>query len=281
MCNGIMNIGNKNIKCYIIILNILKTQYYIARLEVYISHIQYEKIKKLSHPNILKIYDCFEYQEKFYIVEEYYDRTFEDLINKEIYLEGVAPVEFYLHYFIQISSGLLYLHQNNYIHQKLKPYSIAVIDQLRESDLSNVKLICLNALDNSNSQNFTSLIQSSIPFDVYNPIELYTLPLNISENIDIWSFGILSYYYITHKLPFESQEELFKSIDRDSSNYFPKISSYRIDINELLQYCVSCNPNNRPKINIINSILSNIEIDPSINIIIISKKFINQQNNRR
>lgn len=138
-----------------------------------------------------------------------------------------------------------------------------------------MKLICLNALDNSNSQNFTSLIQSSIPFDVYNPIELYTLPLNISENIDIWSFGILSYYYITHKLPFESQEELFKSIDRDSSNYFPKISSYRIDINELLQYCVSCNPNDRPKINIINSILSNIEIDPSINIIIISKKFIN------
>lgn len=34
-----MNIGNKNIKCYIIILNILKAQYYIARLEVYIIYL--------------------------------------------------------------------------------------------------------------------------------------------------------------------------------------------------------------------------------------------------
>lgn len=171
-----------------------------------------------------------------------------------------------------------YLHERNYIHEEIKPKNIAVIYNSESSDLPTLKLINISSKQcncNSNSNNSplislsTSILNStsspsSSSFDCFVPIELYSFPTGMSNKIDIWQFGVLSYLYITHSLPFNSIDELYKAINNNPNDYLPKINSYRMDINNLIENCISPIPANRPNISTIHYTLSNIKVDPCI-----------------
>lgn len=182
-----------------------------------------------------------------------------------------------MYYFLQISSALCYLHERNYIHEELKPKNIAVIYSTNSSDLPILKLITtsLKYCNNNNSSQIITLATSdnssvaASSFDCFVPIELYSFPTGLSYTVDIWEFGILSYLFITHTFPYNSLDELYKAINNNPSDYLPKINSYRIDLNDLIENCISPIPDKRPNINTIYHTLANIKADPCIIIIII------------
>lgn len=168
---------------------------------------------------------------------------------------------------------MCYLHEKNYIHEELKPKNIAVIYSSNSSDLPILKLIT-TSLKYCNNNQITTLAtsdnSSSVSiFDCFIPIELYSFPTGLSYTIDIWEFGILSYLYITHTFPYNSLDELYKAINNNPDDYLPKINSYRIDLNHLIENCISPIPDKRPNINTIYHTLSNIKADPCIIIFVI------------
>ena len=79
-------------------------------------------LKKLSHPNIVKIYEFFETNVNFYLINEFCSEgELYNYINNSKLNEKQLSVIFY-----QVFSGLNYLHQNNIIHRDLKPENILI-----------------------------------------------------------------------------------------------------------------------------------------------------------
>lgn len=148
----------------------------------------------------------------------------------------------------------------------LCPSNIGVVipQQNTQNNKTKVKPI-LKIIFNNNTQPDPFLTYSIVSppnflLDLYCPVELYTIPGAITPSIDIWSFGIISYYFITHKMPFKSKEEIYNSLNNPPSTYFSSISCYRYDINYILKECLSPNPSLRPTSQKLYDSLTNIEI---------------------
>ena len=79
-------------------------------------------LKKLSHPNIVKIFEFYETDNYFYIITEFCKSgELSKYINNNNLTESQLCVIFY-----QVFSGLMYLHENHIIHGDLKPQNILI-----------------------------------------------------------------------------------------------------------------------------------------------------------
>ncbi len=76
---------------------------------------------KLSHVNLIQVYDVGKYQGKYYFSMEYIDGvTVEDLIRHE----GSLPLEKTIDIIVQVGQALKYLSANNIVHRDIKPANI-------------------------------------------------------------------------------------------------------------------------------------------------------------
>ena len=80
-------------------------------------------LKKLDHPNIVKIYEFYNTLTDFYIVTEYCKKGELYGYIKNTYSENQLAVLFY-----QVFSGLYYLHDNHILHRDLKLENIMISD---------------------------------------------------------------------------------------------------------------------------------------------------------
>ena len=88
-------------------------------------------LKKMSHPNIVRIYEFYESVNCFYLINEYCDKgELYNYINKSNLNEQQLAIIFY-----QVFSGLCYLHENNVLHRDIKPENILI--SKKEKDLNS------------------------------------------------------------------------------------------------------------------------------------------------
>jgi calcium-dependent protein kinase len=80
-------------------------------------------LKKLDHPNIVKIYEFYNTLTDFYIVTEYCKKGELYSYIKRSYSENQLAVLFY-----QVFSGLYYLHDHHILHRDLKLENIMISD---------------------------------------------------------------------------------------------------------------------------------------------------------
>jgi calcium-dependent protein kinase len=97
--------------------------------------LEVEILCRLSHPNIMQIYEFFEDEKNFYIVSEFCGggELFEKISNQGAFSETIAA-----YVMKQILSAIFYSHKNNIVHRDLKPENILLDDK---SDHPVVKLI--------------------------------------------------------------------------------------------------------------------------------------------
>ncbi|MCS6970526.1 MAG: protein kinase [Planctomycetota bacterium] len=79
---------------------------------------------KLSHPNIIQVFDVGKYQGLYYFSMEYVDGvTVEDMINHD----GPLPVDRVIDIARQVCDALAYLSQHGIVHRDIKPANIMVM----------------------------------------------------------------------------------------------------------------------------------------------------------
>lgn len=78
---------------------------------------------KLSHQNLIQVYDVGKYQGKYYFSMEFVDGvTVEDLIQHE----GQVPTDQVFDIVLQVCSSLKYLSRENIVHRDIKPANIMI-----------------------------------------------------------------------------------------------------------------------------------------------------------
>ena len=236
-------------------------------------------LKKLDHPNIIKLYEILHnYQkQKIYLILEYadygdivdYDEESEIFsINKhmeERYAQdklgynqknGIDNKIYYeeddiRHFCKHILLGLDYLHKNGIIHHDIKPNNILLckkkICKITDFNFSSI-------LDNLNEDNIGSNGDTNDNFRAPETINLNDNDNDNNQNreyqgkpLDIWALGVTIYILTYLKFPFDTDKgvlELYKII-KEANVKFPLEPWYTRKIKFLIKECLEKDPNKR------------------------------------
>jgi len=161
-------------------------------------------MKKLNHPNVLKLYDVFEDEDYFWLVLEFVDGSelFDKIVDRVNYSEKDSA-----NIVKQLVKAMKYLHQNNIVHRNLKPETIL---SQGEGDDEIVKV------DDFGFENFESeeeLLGSSCRFPGYVAPEVLTEDVYTNAS-DMFSVGVITYILLSGYPPFydESPRKIYEKI---------------------------------------------------------------------
>ena len=234
-------------------------------------------LKKLDHPNIIKLYEILHnhQKQKIYLILEYAE--YGDIINydeeKEIFNinshveemynqrdlgynmgQSIGNKKYYeekdiRHFIKHILLGLDYLHKNGIIHHDIKPNNILLckkkICKITDFNFSSI-------LENLDEDNIGSNGESADNFKAPETIHLNDDSINEDKEyqgkpLDIWAFGVTLYIITYLKFPFDTDKnvlELYRIIKEEKVN-FPIEPWYSPKIKYLIKKCLEKDPQKR------------------------------------
>ncbi|CAK90261.1 unnamed protein product (macronuclear) [Paramecium tetraurelia] len=169
----------------------------------------------LKHQNIAELLEVFEGDVSYYMVMQYYDLEFTDVL-KELNLEDIPII------FRQLVAAVNFMHEKGYMHRDLKPENIMFSESIYQLKLIDFGLTTKD------------LGKSKCGTPGYIAPEILNLDTRINEyneKCDIFSLGVIFYKMLT-------QNDLFQGSNHD----------------EVLEHNAKCNTNfdlliaNQPKI---------------------------------
>lgn len=174
-------------------VKMLRAQY--AGDEEFVSRFRQEaqSAARLSHPNIVNLYDVGMSDGEYYIVMEYVDGpTLKDLIRER----GPLPVPEALDITEQICDALAHAHDHRIIHRDVKPHNILITKrgQVKVTDFGIARAVTGNTITH---QNDTSVLGS---VHYFSPEQARGAAASVKS--DIYSLGVVMYEMLTKKLPF-------------------------------------------------------------------------------
>lgn len=170
------------------------TEYAIKIVNSITSKIKLEVdiLKKISHINIIKLYDHFYYDNKLYLVFDRCKHSLEKEINNNYLLINNKRKTAWIR---QLLSGILYLHNNKIMHRDIKLQNILLTydDKIKIIDFGFARYFDMNNLMNT--------ICGS---------PLYMSPEIFSNNSydyksDYWSIGVVCYNILVGKMPYNAK----------------------------------------------------------------------------
>ena len=158
-----------------------------------------EILKKMDHPNIIKLFEVFESDRSIYLIMEeckggeIFDRIIEHIQNKKMYSEKDAA-----NIIQQVMSCIQYCHNHNICHRDLKPENLLYLNKGSEDD-NRLKII-----DFGLSQEKDKLV-SKVGTAYYVSPEI--LKGKYTELCDIWSAGVILYILLSGDPPFNGPND--------------------------------------------------------------------------
>ena len=158
-----------------------------------------EILKKLDHPNIIKLYEIFESDRSLYMIMEeckggeIFDRIIQRIQAKKMYSERDAA-----NIFQQVMSCIHYCHNHGICHRDLKPENLLYLNPGSEND-NRIKVIDFGLSQHSNR------LKTKVGTAYYVAPEI--LNGQYTQLCDVWSAGVILYILLSGDPPFNGQND--------------------------------------------------------------------------
>jgi serine/threonine-protein kinase len=174
-------------------IKVLREQY--AADDDFVKRFSYEAqaAAKLSHPNIVSVYDFGSEDGAYFIVMELVDG---ETLAEQIAAAHTIPEPVAIDYAIQIASGLAYAHRQGLLHRDIKPANILITkdDVVKISDFGIARAVSENTLGVTQP----GMVMGSVYY--LSPEQAQGLA--IDEASDLYAVGVVLYQMLTGTLPF-------------------------------------------------------------------------------
>ncbi|MFW5981913.1 MAG: Stk1 family PASTA domain-containing Ser/Thr kinase [Halanaerobiaceae bacterium] len=154
-------------------------------------------VARLSHPNIINIFDIGHKGDYQYLVMEYIEgKTLKDIIREKSKLDISEALDIAR----QISAALVVAHDNNIIHCDIKPHNILLTKdkQVKVTDFGIARAIT------SATMTMTDTIMGSAHY--FSPEQ--ARGGEIKSHSDLYSLGIVLYEMLTGEVPFKGDSPI-------------------------------------------------------------------------
>ena len=195
-------------------------------------------LKICQHPNIVKLYDVIEDDEKMHIIMELIEGP--DLfchLEKKNFDINELEANKIVH---QLSSALFYLNIFGIVHRDIKPENILLTSKSQNYDIKLIDFglgIILGPKEKSEQ-----------PFGTVSYVSPEVLCGNeYDKSVDIWCVGILSYLLLVGRLPFDNVDDDENEIARQTINDPPpfteeKWNKVSIEAKDFVNKCLQKDP---------------------------------------
>ena len=149
-----------------------------------------EVIAKLSHPNIVAIYDVGEDKGLSYLAMEYLEgESLEKYTNKN----NLLSITKCINIIIQACNALEYAHNHDIVHRDIKPANIMIVEDglVKVTDFGIARIT-------ASSKTHTGIIKGT----PYYMSPEQTRGMKLTGPSDIFSIGVVFYQLLTGRLPF-------------------------------------------------------------------------------
>lgn len=171
-----------------------------------------EVIKAVDHPNVVETYDVFETEHKFHIVMEYMKGGMLLDIMQGRHTLSEAKTRYVI---TQILEGVAYLHAQGIVHRDLKPENVLIC---RRGTL-DVKLadFGLATFYEAGSEKLMSTLIGTPQFVAPELVQNEAY----GAEVDLWAVGIMLYYFLGGRLPFDEEEVIPIYASKKFEIHFP------------------------------------------------------------
>ena len=180
---------NRNVAVKVLKSEYVEDEKFLKKFET-----EAQAVARLSHPNIVNIYDVGMEDGINYIVMELAEGiTLKEYIRKKGYLSPKETVEIST----QIASAISHAHKNHIIHRDIKPQNILV------SDTGIIKVTDFGIAKATSSNTVTSTATAMGSVHYISPEQ--AKGRFCDEKSDIYSLGITMYEVVTGHVPFDHE----------------------------------------------------------------------------
>jgi len=164
-----------------------------------------EAMKKLDHPNLIKLFEYYEMDDaKVMLIMEYLsgENLYERILENELFEEDYAKTMFE-----QIVQAISFSHEKSICHRDIKPENFVFVSKEGDS-MHTLKLIDFGLSTAQVYGNMNQMVGSCF----YMPPEV--IMKNYDNSCDLWSAGIILFIMMCGYPPFagETDEETIQQI---------------------------------------------------------------------
>ena len=156
-------------------------------------------LRKMDHPNILKMTDFYNQKKEYDIITEYCQEG--ELFNE---IKAYAPFNETItgYYMKQILKAVCYCHGMNIVHRDLKPENILIVKRMKNG-CHPIKIIDFGTAKIFSKEKRETLLIGSAYY-----IAPEVLDRNYTEKCDLWSCGVIMYILLTGRPPFGGNTDM-------------------------------------------------------------------------
>lgn len=186
---------------------------------------------KLSHPNIVTIYDVGETDDFAYIAMEYLDGPSLREILRE---HGPLPLELALDTALQMADALAFAHNHGIVHRDIKPPNVIIDSRRGTVKLTDFGIAHLM----SNTETRAGMLMGSPRY--MSPEQVQGQP--VDGRSDIFSLGVVLYEMLTGRPPFGGEELhgiLFRIVNEPVVPVSQTRTNIPADVDKILARCLA------------------------------------------